>query len=355
DWYLEMDAAQKKLEDKNYDFLATMPYTVPNSFLGIREVYLMTGDRDFLNQSLPLMRDYELRARRLAPPGSILTPFQMMVDEFDYSLRWKPVQKTFTKGGLQRAFDLPVEMVDVNSYLYELRRILADAYTEQQQPGAATEMRQLARRTAREINARFWDASKNFYCDTRSDNHASTGVRAISGFAPLYVGIAPAARRAKLIQALDDPKGFASPYPVPSIEMGHPELHPKLTTYGGDSLITTGVWTLVNALAANGEEARAAKYLARTVEMMTKDGVSSSYSYHTVTGAPNQAKHTLATQSAIVNDLIARYVVGLSPLAGDAIEFRSGANRRLLAHHHRRETNHGSLVKAPPHRVRRLG
>ncbi len=321
-WYLEVDAAQKKFDNnKDYEFLSTIPYTVPNAFLGVREVYLMTGDVEFLRTNLPLMKDYEEQARRRASPGSILTPFQMMVDEFDYSLRWKPVQKTFTKGGLQRAFDLPVEMVDVNSYLYELRRMLADAYDDLHQAAGAREMRQLADRTAKEINARFWDTAKNFYCDTRPDNHASTGVRAISGFAPLYVGVAPAAQRAKLIEALNDPKGFGSPYPVPSIEMGHPDLDPKLITYGGDSLITTGVWTLVNALAANREEALAAKYLARTVEMMTKDGVSSSYSYHTITGAPNQAKHTLSTQSAIVNDLIARYVVGLTPVAGDEIEF----------------------------------
>lgn len=322
DWYLEMDDAQKHLPPgKDTAFLHTLPYTVPNAFLGIREVFLMTGDRRFLDESLPLMKDYEERARRLAPAGSILTPFQMMVDEFDYSLRWKPVQKTFTKGGLQRAFDLPVEMVDINSYLYELRRILADAHTLRGETAEAKRMTALADRTAKEVNARFWDPAKNFYCDTRSDTHASTGVRAISGFAPLYVGIAPPAQRKALLNALDDPKLFAAPYPVPSIEMSHPDLGPELATYGGDSLITTGVWTVVNALAALGEDARATDYIRRTVNMMTRNGVSSSYTYHSITGAPNQSKHTLSTQSAIVNDLIARYVVGLNPLPGNAIEF----------------------------------
>jgi hypothetical protein len=321
DWYPEVDAAQKKLEAKDYEFLSVLPYSVPNAFLGVHEVYLMTGDSAFLDENLPLMKAYELEARRRAPRGSVLTPFQMMVDEFDYSLRWKPVQGTFTKGGLQRAFDLPVEMVDVNSYLYVLRGTLADAYRERSDFAAERTMRQLAERTAREVNARFWDPTRDFYCDTRSDNHASTGVRAISGFAPLYAGIVPAERRAKLVAALDDPKGFGAPYPAPSISLDHPDLDPGLLTYGGDSLITTGVWTLVNALAASGEDARASKLLARTVEMMTRNGVSSSYSYNSLTGAPNQDKHTLSTQSAIVNDLIARYVVGLTPVAGDEIEF----------------------------------
>ncbi|MCC7497577.1 MAG: hypothetical protein IT160_08380 [Bryobacterales bacterium] len=321
DWYPEVDAAQKKLAGKDYAFLSVMPYSVPNAFLGIREVYLMTGDQSFLDQNLPLMHDYEQRARQLAPPGSILTPFPMMVDEFDYSLRWKPVQKTFTKGGQQRAFDVPVEMVDVNSYLYVLRRILEDAYTRRGDHKDAAKMHELAARTRREVNARFWDQAKNFYCDTRSDTHASTGVRAVSGFAPLYAGIAPPAQRKALLEALDNPKLFGAPYPVPSIELDHPDLDANLLTYGGDSLITTGVWTVVNALAAAGEDVRAADYLARAIRMMTAEGVSSSYSYNALTGHPNQAKHTLATQSAIVNDLIVRYIVGLNPVEGNAIDF----------------------------------
>ena len=322
DWYREVDEAQKKLEPKDYDFLSVIPYTVPNAFLGTREVYLMTGDKDFLRENLPLMMSYEEQARRRAEGGSLITPFQMMVDEFDYSLRWKPVQKTFTKGGLQRAFDIPVEMVDVNSYLYALRQTLAVAFRDLGQSADETAMQSLAKRTSADINRRFWDSKRNFYCDARSDNHESIGVRAISGFAPLYVGIVPPARREKLIQALEDSHGFGAPYPFPSVELSNPDLDPNLITYGGDSLITTGVWTLVNALAQIGENERASKYLGRAIEMMTKDGVSSSYSYNSLTGRPNQKKHQLSTQSAILNDLIARYVVGLTPRSDDVFEFK---------------------------------
>ncbi len=321
DWYAAVDQAQKKLETKDYDFLFTQPYTVPNSFLGIWEVYLMSGDREFLCENVPIMANYERTARQHARPGSLLTPFQMMVDEFDYSLRWKPAQKSFTKGGLQRTFDVPLEMVDFNSFLVELRLILMQAYQEMGQHPKAQFMRQLAEESALEINNRLWNSRLNFYCDVRSDNGQSTRVRAISGFTPLYARIVPPHRKVLLLEALDDPQGFASPYPIPSIELRNPDLDPNLPTYGGDSLITSGVWMIVNALVRNGEQARAARYIHGAIELVTKYGVSSSYSYNPIAATPNQPKHTLATQCAILNDLILKYVVGFTPRTDHLFEF----------------------------------
>jgi hypothetical protein len=321
DWYTELDRAQKKLDSTDYQYLTVMPYTVPNSFLGIWEVYLMTGDKQFLRTCLPEMARYEESARRRARPGSVLTPYQIMVDEYDYSLRWKPVQTGFTKGGLLRTFDVPILMPDFNSYMSELRVILAHAYGELGRPREATQMEQLARRTAEEVNARLWDERRKFYCDVRSDTLTSTSVRAVSGFAPLYARIATPERRGALLEALDDPRAFGSPYPLPSVELSHPDLDPNMLTYGGDSLVTDGVWVLVNALVRNGETGRAAKMLTRAIDMVNRDGVSSSYSYNAFTARPNQNKHQLATQCAILIDLISRYVVGFTPSLDGRIQF----------------------------------
>jgi hypothetical protein len=323
DWYPEMDRLQKRLEerDRDHEWLFVLPYTVPNSFLGIWEVYLMTGDREFLRANLPYMAGYEESARKRAKPGTLLTPFQIMVDEYDYSLRWKPVQSGFTKGGLQRGFDVPVLMVDFNVYLIELRRMLSQAYDELGQSVKAREMERYAEQSAADVNRYLWDEQRAFYTDARADNGALTGVRAISGFTPLFAGIAPAERTRALMTALDDPKGFSSPYPIPSIELRHPDLDPNMTTYGGDSLLTSGVWMIVNALVRNGEAARARAYLHKAVEMVMHDGVSSSYSYNPITARPNQTQHTLATQSAILIDLVGRYVAGITPRADDLFEF----------------------------------
>jgi hypothetical protein len=322
DWYMEVDQAQKRAVRTNYDFLSVMPYTVPNAFVGVWEVYRMNGDPQFLRESLPLMEQYEAAARKLAKPGTILAPFQMMVDEYDYSLRWKPVQKGFTKRGLQRAFDVPVLMADVNSYLYALRGMLAEAYQTLGEPAKAGEMRRLARQTAAEVNARLWDAKLKFYCDARSDTGVSTGVRAMSGFAPYYVGLAPKDRWAAMIQSLDDPRAFAAKFPYPSVSLDHPDLDPTVVTYGGDTSITSGVWTILNTLAENGEGERAARDLARVVDMMARDGGSSSYSYNSLTGDPNMQPYSLSTQAAIVNDLVARYVVGFTPRLDEQLELR---------------------------------
>ena len=78
---------------------------------------------------------------------------------------------------------------------------------------------------------------------------------------------------------------------------------------------------IVNALVRNGEPERAARYVHKAIEMVTKDGVSSAYSYNPLTAKPNQQKHTLATQCAILNDLILRYIVGFTPRADRLFEF----------------------------------
>jgi len=51
------------------------------------------------------------------------------------------------------------------------------------------------------------------------------------------------------------------------------------------------------------------------------DGVSSAYSYNPITAHPNQARHTMATQSAILIDLVGRYVAGITPRTDNLFEF----------------------------------
>jgi hypothetical protein len=317
------------------DSLIAMPYLAPNAFLGIWETYLMNGDRDFLRENVPIMQTYEASMRRHAGPRSLITPFATMIDEFDYSLRWKPVLKNFTKAGgeAQRDFfEVPLEMVDLNAYLVELRRILALAFLELGQTSRAREMDSLARESADEINRRLWDDELKFYCDVRSNDGSSTRLRAVTGFTPLYARIVPPERKVWLLKALDDPEGFGASYPIPSIELRDADVDPNVPTYGGDSLVTSGVWMIVNALVRNGETARAARYIRGAIEMVTKDGVSSSYSYNPINAKPNMEKHVLSTQCAILNDLIFRYVVGFTPRADSLFEFNPIALDKSLGY-----------------------
>jgi hypothetical protein len=55
--------------------------------------------------------------------------------------------------------------------------------------------------------------------------------------------------------------------------------------------------------------------------MVMRDGASSAYSYNPITAHPNQARHTLATQSAILIDLVGRYVAGITPRTDGLFEF----------------------------------
>jgi hypothetical protein len=133
----------------------------------------MTGDHDFLRANLPYMAGYEESARKRAKPGTLLTPFQIMVDEYDYSLRWKPVQAGFTKAGRQRGFDVPVLMVDFKS-TWLIGRILAKAYRELGEDGKAHAMDRYAEQSAADVNRYLWDAPRAFYTDARADNGVLT-------------------------------------------------------------------------------------------------------------------------------------------------------------------------------------
>jgi hypothetical protein len=147
-----------------------------------------------------------------------------------------------------------------------------------------------------------------------------SGVKCIAGFAALYAGIADRAQAARLVAHLTDPREFGTPYPCPSISMDTPEIDPALITYGGDCMVTSGIWFTIEGLMRYGFRSLAAEYVRKTIQMVTLEGPSSSYSYHSLTGKYNQPKHTLAAQCAIVTDLICKYIVGLVPRPGGALE-----------------------------------
>lgn len=302
----------------------TIPHTSPNGLLGAWEFYLNWGDPLFLRQMLQVMVEAEHEfARHELPSGLYTCSF---VDEFDYSLRLKPFIADFRKGDpeMMLKMDTPFVAVDYNCYLHALRERILDAAALL--PDAGIDTAALIAKNAQlkaAINQFLWDAEDGFYYDLDPRTMQRSNVKCIAGFAALYAGLADRAQAARLVDHLTNPRAFGAPYPCPSVALDTPDLDPTLITYGGDCLVTSGIWFTVEGLVRYGYRALAADYIRKTIEMMTLDGPSSSYSYHPITGQYNQPKHTLAAQSAIVTDLICKYVVGLGPRPGGALELTS--------------------------------
>ena len=288
----------------------TIPHTTPNGLLGAWEFYLGSGDPVFLRSILQVMVEAEREfSRHELPNGLYACSF---VDEFDYSLRLKPFIAGFRKGDpeMMLKMDTPFAAVDYNCYLYALRERILDAAALLPDAGVHFNIDTLGVKNARlktAINQVMWDPADGFYYDVDPRRMTRSGVKCIAGFAALYAGIADRAQAASLVTHLTNPLEFGTPYPCPSVAMDTPDVDPTLITYGGDSLVTSGIWFTVEGLVRYGYRELAAEYVRKTIEMMTKDGPSSSYSYHSLTGRPNQPRHTLAAQGAIVTpDLQAR-------------------------------------------------
>jgi hypothetical protein len=301
-------------EAYDLEALTTLPHTMPGGLLGAWEFYLGSGDREFLREALGLMREAEAQFSRHALDCGLCTA--RFVDEFDYSLRLKPFIREFTKGDpeLMLKMDTPLVPVDYNCYLHALReRILQAANVLEDASVDRTALREKNTRLAAAIQQYLWDEAQGFFFDADPRDLSRSPVKCIAGFAPLYAGLADERQAARLVEHLTNPAEFGTPYPCPSISMDTPEVDPSLITYGGDCLVTTGIWFTVEGLVRYGYHELAVSYLLRTLEMMTRGGPSSSYSYHCLTGEPNQSRHTLAAQSLIVTDLLCKYLIGLVP------------------------------------------
>jgi hypothetical protein len=313
------DNQQALRPDYRLEACSTLPHTTPNGLLGAWELYLVARDPEQLRAFLPLMVEAEaLFSARELPCGLHTTYF---VDEFDYSLRWRPFTRDFGKGDAQNMFRMttPVVAIDYNCYLFALRNcilqaaaILGDATPPELD---AQEMAARNSRLREAINHWLWDEEDGFYYDAHPETLSRSGVRCIGAYSALYAGIASQRQAERLVEHLQDPGQFGTPYPCPSISMDTPGVDPAVITYGGDSLVTSGIWFTVVGLARYGFRQLAAQYVARTIDMLSAGGPTSSYSYHSATGAPNMPRHQLTAQSCIVTDLICRYVVGFEPAA----------------------------------------
>ncbi len=313
----------KKLPPKlDLPTITTIPHTTPNGLLGAWEIFLSSGDKKFLRQALEIMKEAEAEFSKHELPNGLYTT--RFVDEFDYSLRLKPFIKAFKKGDAEMMLkmDTPFIAIDYNCYLYALRERMIEATKVL---GAKLNTRRLQEKNEKlksAINKYLWNEEEGFYFDVDPRNMKHSNVKCLQAFSALYAGIASKDRADRMIKRLTNPKEFGTPWPCPSVSMDTPDVDPGLITYGGDVEITSGVWFTLEALVRYGYTELAGKYLNKVVKMVTLDGPSSAYSYHSITGKYNMGKHELAAQCTILTDLICKYIIGFNPLPGKKFELR---------------------------------
>lgn len=306
---------------RQFDWAFIMPHTTPLGVHGVWEVFRRTGDERWLKEHISDLIDYEKTMTGHDLDGDGLVNYAGMVDEYDFSLRWRTAITGFKKGNESLLhFCRPLELIDINSQLCMLREGIARAADLFGDEKLAKRMRRRRDKTINAINEHMWDEEAGWYQDIDSQTHERTGVLSIAATSALLAGIVPEDRAERMLNTLSDPQKFGSPWPVPSVAMDTPDLDPAHITYGGDVLLTSGVWTTVQGLVRYGYTDKAREIIWKTLEMVGVNGPSSAYSYNSVTGEPNMPQHMFCSQAAIVLDLMLQYVVGLVPRADDIIE-----------------------------------
>ncbi len=117
--------------------------------------------------------------------------------------------------------DGPWAAVDFSAYAVAEMRYLSCMAQTLGREEEASRWAERRRRLAEAINARLWDDAQGFYFDRRVGGDLCP-VKAVSGFLPMWAGVASAEQAERLVAHLRAPSEFWSPFPVPSVALDDP-------------------------------------------------------------------------------------------------------------------------------------
>ncbi len=115
------------------------------------------------------------------------------------------------------------------------------------------------------VNDHLWDEEDGLYYDKLVADQRFHKVKAVSSFLPLFAGIADEKQAARLVEALEDPDQFGTPFGIPSIA--------KTDATFGTDMWRGPVWINFNYMIAEGLRAYeygelADRLIERTIEVM---------------------------------------------------------------------------------------
>jgi glycogen debranching enzyme len=229
----------------------------------IHESYSRTGDKDFIRRNLPRLRAYlEWDLKNRDTNHNLLCEWFIEGDPrcrsgesgMDNSQR-------FDKAALMDAVDFSCFMKNE----YDCMAAMAAALDL---GGEAEAYRKTATQIAEGVNKFLWNEKLGFYTDRYMDGTLSD-VMAVSGFLPLWAGIAGPEQAKKLAAHLLDPKTFGTALPVPSASAADPE-------YSTD-MWRGSVWLNFNYMVILGLKRYGMETLARDLAKKSVDAIARWY------------------------------------------------------------------------------
>lgn len=123
-----------------------------------------------------------------------------------------------------------------------------------------------SQQVSQQIYTYLWDGPRGFYVDRDLNGHF-TGIEAASGFVPLLLESCPPEHVAALVAALEDPRRFGTPLPVPSLSRSDPAFSTDM--WRGPMWLNLN-YLVVLGLRRHGRAKLAAAIARRTVETVQR-------------------------------------------------------------------------------------
>ncbi|MDQ7800267.1 MAG: trehalase family glycosidase [Armatimonadota bacterium] len=261
-------------------------------------VYEATGDTDFLDEMYePLTRWQRWWLERCDRDGDGVCQYD---HPFSSGLDDSPL---WDRG-------MPVESPDLNSYLCLQAESLGQMAAALSLPEEAALWRAQADQLAASLLQHLYDPKARVFWAQRmtEQGHERVPVLAAVSLFPLLTGRMPEDVRASLVDRLEDPESFWTPYPVPTVARSDP-------TYDPDRMWRGPVWVnvnylLIDALLRCGYPDRARELCDRTLDMVAAFPDIREY-YHPETGQPGtKAAPAFGWSAALFIDLAVRRAQG---------------------------------------------
>jgi hypothetical protein len=147
--------------------------------------------------------------------------------------------------------------------------------------------------------AQLWDDVHGEYFSRSFVSHKLIEESTIATLLPLYSGVIPPDRVARLVALLKRQRMFSSRWPVPSVPLNSPHFDPE-KYWQGPSWVNTN-WLIINGLKQYGYEAEAAILKERTLKMVAKSGM---YEYFSPLNGHPAGAASFSWTAALTIDLI---------------------------------------------------
>ncbi len=231
---------------------------------------------------------------------------------------------------------LRLKGIDVTVYAHQLFRALATIARELERTGDEAEWHSLATRSGDAITRHMWSPEARLFTDVDgrtlapgdADAPTRTGVKAAVGFYPMLTDLVDDARLDAMMDHLEDPRTFGTPFPLPSSSVDDPRFSAEGIWRGKRRNCPWNgrVWPMTTSHVIEGllrcrrrgnerAGALAADMLVRFVRMMFTDGDPGRPNcfehYNPYTGRACHFRGIDDYQHSWVLDLLARGIAGL--------------------------------------------